>query len=145
MARLATVMMNMLLADAATVAIAGDRILDRDYRTDGWDNAPVEVMDSDKVMLSTIIVTHGEGSKDLGSPPGARSQNMVVWAFSSRSDDGFNDVAALMAAANRVFDGNPIDGMRNSAHYAYEVGPMAAPDGSLGQIWFRVSGIPVKE
>lgn len=138
-------MATMLAADMITTGIAEDRILDRDYRTDGWDNAPVSVMDDDNVMLPTIIVTHGEGNKDLGSPPGANSVNMVVWAFSSRSDNGYEDVANLMACAYRVFDGKPVSGMRNSMHYAFEVGPMAADDGSLGQIWFRVSGIEPSE
>jgi hypothetical protein len=140
--RLPTIFMNRFKETPGIVAIAGDRILDRDYRTDGWDNAPVAVTDVDDIMLPTIVIVHSEAIHELGSPSGSESETIIVWAFSSRSSQGMNEVRDLLRLAKGVIHEKHIMETKGMPVWQFALGPLSAPDGSMGQSWYRVSGIP---
>jgi hypothetical protein len=101
------VVCDILKVYPAIAAIVDDRALDRDYRTDGWRNAPVNVYDEDNVFQPTLVVTKEEGVRPLGAPYNARRELIAVWAFGSDSDDGYTAVQAILELSNAVLAASP--------------------------------------
>ncbi len=126
----------------ALVLIAEDRFLGREYREDGWDKAPVAVMDEDRVMLPTIMVTTAEAIHQLGSPREAENRAVVVWALSNRSDQGHEDVSELLRIAKRALLGNESEHSPFGFVWSDGIGPYTASDGTLGYERFSRSHIP---
>lgn len=142
MARRATQIAEALKLVPEITAIAGQRVFDQDYRDDGWESAPVSIYDADLVILPTIMVVDGEGVHQLGSPAAAESNGVFVWALSTKSTEGYNDVNDLMVLAKEYLLTQPQLLDRLSLSWSASVGPFTANDGCVGRLTFTLNGIP---
>ena len=144
MARIETTVLNLLTANPSIFSIVGLRAFDKDYRADGWQNAPIPVMDGDSVMLPTLVVVNEEGVHPLGAPMNARRQFVIVWAFGNASDEGYDDVQAILDLSNAVLAASaevaPIPGV--DIKWTGEMGPFKFDDGCVGRYDYSISGIP---
>lgn len=141
--RLASRMAGRLATNATIFSLAGPRILDFDYRTTSWNAAPVEVMDADGLMLPTIVVDdRGASSPIFGRMNDGEHALVYVWAFSTRTKGGLDEVHALMNAVKRALHYWQDPVTKGVAIWAGRLGSSSPDDGSMDRTEFRVSGVP---
>lgn len=139
---LVTLVADWLSGDEAIDAIAGERILDFDYRTSGWNTAPVDVFDADGLMLPTIIVDDNGATQPFTGPRHAEEGSIFIWAFSTRSMVGHDDVETMMRLIrSRLRDWQePVS--RASLHWTLRLGKITADDGTYDRHTYRVGVVP---
>lgn len=139
--RLETRIAAHLAGDPDLVAIAGDRILDRDYREAGWDAAPVPVFDGDLIFLPTVMVTDGGATEPFGGPPNADQLTVYVWVMSVVADVGYDDVAAMgrLVRTRMASWQDPVT--RALPRYTGRTGRVSVNDGVYDRLAFRFGSI----
>jgi hypothetical protein len=144
LARIETLIKDVLMAEPSMTAIVDDRGLDREYRLDGWSNAPVDVV-IDGVFQTTLVVTTEEGVHPLRSPINARRTIVTVWAFGNTSQNGYNEVQAVLDLSNAILCGDPDIQVIPGVDIVWNglIGPYRADDGCVGRYDYGVSGIPL--
>lgn len=144
MSGLATRVADVFKADAAMVAIAGDRVFDRDIRQAGT-RAMTNVYDMNGFLLGpTVSVDDQGGPSNPFGPSGAYDDRLAVWLFADGTPEGR---AALDSVTQRVVVllhrwQDPAS--KAFLTYANRLGQRDDPppdSGVIDQVTFRIGGI----
>lgn len=144
MARLATLVATRLKTVSAITALTGARVLDLDYRSAGWQTAPVPVLTELGVIQPTLVVDdQGSTTPVFSRMRMAEETTIAVWAFAPNTAQGADQVDTLIQAVRRSLDGWQEPATRVLLTRTLRLGQVPAEDGITDRIDFRAAGVPI--
>lgn len=132
-----------LLADqVAIVGEVGNRILDFDPRTTGWDLVPstVKMWDMNKKLLPCIIVDDNGGYPPFSGPKQGVELELYVWIMAGPSRHNERLVTGLSHVVRDILFQQQILG-GPMVSWSFSLGTSATEGGYMARHTFRVSGI----
>lgn len=133
---------GLLAEQVAITGEVGNRILDFDPRTTGWDLTPdnVQVWDATKRLLPTIIVSDNGGVPPFFGPRAGEELELFIWVMAGPSRNNVRLVTSLSEVIRQVLRHRQVLG-GPMLTWTFSIGTTATDSGYMSRHTFRLNGV----
>lgn len=130
-----------LKADATIFSLVNTRVTDEDIRQTGWERNSA-YFDADGVIKSVLMVDDTGSTRPAFGHAAERTETVYVWGFAPRTNDGRDDLAAMLARVETLFYGWQVPTTGAVAFPTFRLGQQSDDQGAVfDRVTLSIAGV----